>query len=76
MGNLQPYYEALQTGDVFFDEYRKSALILNAVTILHIIFAVFFWMTGVTIMGVYNVAIVAAYQGILLLLKKQRTYLA
>ncbi|MBQ3517643.1 MAG: diguanylate cyclase, partial [Lachnospiraceae bacterium] len=76
MGNLKHYYEAIKNGDVFFDEYRKSALIMNAVTIMHIIFAVFFWITDVTVMGVYNLAIVAAYQGILLLIKKKRTYLA
>ncbi len=76
MGNLKHYYEALKNGDVFFDEYRKAALIMNAVTILHVVFAIFFWATGVTIMGVYNVAIVAAYQGILLLIKKKKMYLA
>ena len=76
MGNLKHYYEAIKNGDVFFDEYRKSALIMNAVTIMHIIFAVFFWITDVAVMGVYNLAIVAAYQGILLLIKKKRTYLA
>lgn len=76
MGNLKHYYEALKSGDIFFDEYRKSALLLNAVTILHAVFAVFFWVTDVAIMGVYNIAIVVAYQGILLLIKKKKLYLA
>lgn len=76
MGNLKHYYEALKNGDVFFDEYRKAALILNAVTVLHMIFAVFFWMTDVPVMGIYNLIIVAAYQGIRLLIKKKKMYLA
>ncbi len=76
MGNLKHYYQALKNGDVFFDEYRKSALILSAVTILHIIFAIFFWVSDVKVMSVYNVVVVVAYQGILLLIKKKKTYLA
>lgn len=76
MGNLKHYYEALKNGDVFFDEYRKSALILNAVTFLHAIFAIFFWITGVAVLAIYNVAIIVAYQGIILLIKKKKTYLA
>ena len=76
MGNLKHYYEALKNGDVFFDEYRKSSLILNAVAILHGIFAIFFWLTGVVPMVIYNVAVVFAYQGILLLIKKKKTYFA
>ncbi len=76
MGNLKHYYEALKKGDVFFDEYRKSALILHAVTVMHVIFAVFFWLTEVKVLSVYNIAVVAAYQGIILLIKNKRTYLA
>lgn len=76
MGNLKHYYQALKSGDVFFDEYRKSALILGAVTILHAVFALFFLLTDVLVLSVYNIAVVAAYQGILLLIKKKRVYLA
>lgn len=76
MNNIKHYYNAIKNGDVFFDEYRKSQLILNAVTLLHVVFAVFFGMTHVTTMMAYNVAIVAAYQGIIVLVKKKHTYLA
>lgn len=76
MGNLKHYYEAIKNGDVFFDEYRKSSLILNAVTALHVVFLVFFWITDVVPMVIYNGGAVFAYQGILLLIKRQKTYLA
>jgi len=76
MGNLKHYYEAIKNGDVFFDEYRKSSLILNAVTALHVGFLVFFWITDVVPMVIYNGGAVFAYQGILLLIKRQKTYLA
>lgn len=76
MGNLKHYYEALKRGDVFFDEYRKSALILNAVAIMHAVFALFFWAVDVLPMVIYNGAIIVAYQGIIYLIKKKRTYVA
>ena len=76
MKNIKHYYNAIKNGDVFFDEYRKTQLILNAVTILHVVFAVFFGLTHVKAMMVYNVAIVVAYQGIIVLVKRKRTYLA
>ena len=76
MGNLKHYYEALKRGDVFFDEYRKSELILNAVAIMHAVFALFFWAVDVLPMVLYNVAIVVAYRGIIYLIKKDRTYIA
>lgn len=76
MGNLKHYYNALKNGDVFFDEYRKSALILGSVTILHVVFLIFFVLTGVKFMAVYNFIILFAYQGILLLIKQKKTYLA
>ncbi len=76
MGNLKHYYQALKNGDVFFDEYRKSALILHAVTILHAIFVVFFVLTDIKVMAVYNFAVMFAYQGIVLLIKNKKTYLA
>ncbi len=76
MSNLRHYYEAIKNGDVFFDEYRKASLVLNAVTVLHALFALFFWFTDVVPMVIYNGGAVLAYQGILVLIKRKKTYLA
>ncbi len=76
MGNLKFYYKALKTGDIFFDEYRKCALIFGAATIMHVLFAVFFWCVDVPIMAIYNIIISFAYQGLAFLVKKKKTYLA
>ena len=76
MGNLKKYYMAIKNGDIFFDEYRKSVLILIAVILMHIMFAFFFGFAGVISMVIYNICTVFIYTGIMFLIKKQKTYLA
>ena len=70
MSNLKHYIEGIKNGEGFFDEAFKLNVILNALCIIHAVYAILLFAFGYSFLGAYAVGTAVFYQLLRLLIQK------
>ena len=70
MSNLKHYIEGIKNGEGFFDEAFKLNVILNALCIIHAVYAIVLFAFGYSFLGAYAVGTAVFYQLLRILIQK------